>query len=472
MTVSSTSSTSGTGSAIATALGVGSGIDSSALVSQLVAAVRGPRESAITSQQSTNSTQISALASASSSLDTFAKALQTTLDSAGFAGQPVSNDPTIVAASAIAGGVPQGLPAQIEVVQLAAAQTSMSGALANSTATVGTGTLTLTPASGTAISVTLDSSNNTLDGLAAAINGKNAGITATVVTDNQGARLVLKGATGAGGGFTLTAGSDADGALSGFVGGVTNVQAAADSIVKIDNVEMHNSSNTLTSAIPYVRIDLNKAAPGTSVTIASNQPTSNMRDLVSQFVDAYNTLRKALNDATAPGTNGSGAGALAGDPGVRDMMQRLSTFTSTNLASGGPYRTLVDIGVSTNRDGTLSLDTNRLDAALAADPTAVTQMLNPAVSSAANPGLAQMVQNVRDALQGTNGSLVVSQNRLDSMKQSLADQLDKLNSDMDSYQSNLTDQFAAMDKQLTALKATQTYLQQQIQVWNGSNNNK
>jgi flagellar hook-associated protein 2 len=460
------------GSSIAASLGIGSGIDTSALVSKLVAAVREPKETVITGRQSTNNARVSALASASSSLDTFSNALASLLSGTGFAGTPTSNDTSIVNVAALPGGTPTGLPAQIEVKQMASAQTLASTTLTDSTTAVGLGTLTLTTASG-ASTITIDSSNNTLAGLAAAINAKGAGVTASVVTDNQGSRLVMKGATGEANAFTLTAGTaDADlqrFTFDGTTGGLTKKQSAQDSIIAIDNVEMHNSSNTIDTAIPYVRIDLNKAAPGTFVTLASDEPTSTMRDLVVEFVDAYNTLRTALNSVSATGTDASTAGALAGDSGIRDMKTQLARLTSTNLIGSGPVQTLADLGVSTNRDGTLALDTKKLDAAIAANPAAVTQMLNPTVSSDANLGLAGAMKKVRDAIQGDGGALAASQRKYKALQTDLTDQLSKLDKDMTDYEARMTAIYSKMESQLTTLKATQSYLEQQVAVWTNSN---
>ncbi|CAN5448574.1 flagellar filament capping protein FliD [soil metagenome] len=465
-------------SSITTALGVGSGIDTQALVANLVSAVREPKETAITGRQTTNNARISALASASSALDTFSTALTTLLSGTGFSGEPVSNDMSIATVALLPGGTPTGLPAQIDVRQLASAQTLESGIVAAKTSTVGLGSLTLTTAAGN-VDVTITSTNNTLEGLAAAINGatingKATGVTASVVTDNQGARLVLKGATGAANAFTLTpatAGADTDlqrFTFDGTTGSMTKKQDALDSIVRIDNVEMHNDSNVLSSAIPYVRIDLNKASPGTLVTLASNQPTTTIRDLVVEFTDAYNVLRKGLNSVTATGTDASTAGALAGDAGTRDMMRQLSRLTSTQLASSGSFRVLADIGISTNRDGTLALDTDKLDAAIAKDPAAVTQMLNPAVSTDDNPGLAGAMTKVRDAIKGDGGALAASQRKFAALKTSLTAQLAKLDTEMTDYQTRLTAVYSKMESQLTAMKATQSYLTQQIAVWNNS----
>lgn len=455
-------------SSIASALGIGGGIDSGAIVSQLVAATRAPKENVLTGRLQVNNARISALASASSSLDTFSKALNDLLSGIGFSGQPVSNDPSIATVSLLPGGVPAGLPAQIEVVRLASAQTLVS---ANISGAVGTGTLALTTSKGS-FNVEITSATATLADLASAINVKDSGVTASVVTDNQGSRLVLKGATGEDNAFTLTT-TSTDGlerfAYSTATPTMEKKQDALDSHIRVDNIDMYNGTNIVDTAIPYVRIDLNKAAPGTSVTLASNEPTKTVRDLVVEFVTAYNTLRSALNAATASGVDASTAGALAGDAGMRDMMKQLSRLTSTQLADSGPYRTLADLGISTNRDGTLKMDLKKLDAVIAANPSAVTQMLNPAVSTDTAPGIAKAMQKVRDSLQADGGALAASKAKYAALQASLADQLEKLDTEMDNYEARLSQTFANMDRQLTALKATQTYLEQQIAVWNNKN---
>jgi flagellar hook-associated protein 2 len=456
----------------ATSLGVGSGINTTQLVSDLVNATRQPKERAINGRIATNNARISALASAKSSLDTFSTSLTEVLKRSEYSGQPVSNDPSIAAVSLIAGGTPKGLPAQLEVRQLARAQTLVSNVtLADGSAVAGTGTLTLTTATGS-VDITLASPKNQLADLASAINDAKAGVTASVVLDKNGARLVLKGESGAANAFTLTAGADADADLSRFTfdgttGGMTRSQTAQDAIIRVDNVEMNFARNEVTTAIPYLRIDLNKAAPGTTVTLATNQPTATIKDLVQEYVAAYNKLRTALNDATRPGTETTAGGALAGESSVRTMIQRLSGLNTTSLAATGPYRTLVDIGVKTNRDGTLALDEARLDKALADNPAAVTQMLNPTVQSTDNPGIAGALKKITDALTDSDdGVLTTAQGKYDKLKTALGDQLEKLDKEMSDYEEQLTKTYSAMNTRITGLKATLSYLQQQVDVWN------
>jgi flagellar hook-associated protein 2 len=460
---------------IATALGIGSGIDTSALVSSLVSAARDPKQKVITDRQTTNNARISALGSASSSLDTFADALNSLLAGTGFAGSPASNDPSIAAVSLLPGGVPK-LPAQLEVRQLAAAQTIASAPVAGATAStqLGAGSFSLQVGSGAAVPITLTAPNSSYADLAAAINAAGTGVTASVITDNQGTRLVMKGVTGAANSFTFT-NTSANTALDAFTwdgtaGGMTRQVEAKDAIILLDGVEQHYSTNTVDNAIANLRIDLNKAAPGTSVTLASTEPTTSMRDLMVEFVDAYNTLMKALNTSSAKGADSSSAGVLNGEASIRDMKRQLSQMTSTVLATSGTYKTLSSIGVSTNRDGTLKLDTDALDKALAADAKGITQMLNPAVKSDTTPGLAGLMDSVRDKIQQKDGPLATAKAKYEKLGDDLKEQLDKLNDQMTDYQAQLSKVYTAMETRLSALKATQSYLEQQVAMWTKSDN--
>lgn len=458
---------------IASALGIGSGINTTQLVADLVASSREPKETALNTRITTNNARISALASAKSSLTTFSNALTELLKSTSYSGQPVSNDESVASVSTMTGGTPQGLPAQLEVTQLAKGQVMESATLAASTATAGVGTLTFTNTkSGTSFDVTLTSPANTLADLAKAINDKNGGISASVVTDANGSRLVMKSATGADSAFTVTS-ANADTDLGRFltdgaVGHMVQKQAAQNAKVNIDGVAMEFGSNEVTTAIPFLRIDLNKAAPGTVVTLATNQPTATMSDLVGEFVTTYNNLKTALNSSTKSTTDK--VGLLSSDAGVREMSRRLATLTNTALTDTGDYRTLADIGVTTNKDGTLALDSARLTKVLTDNPEAITQMLNPTVPSATKIGLGGALKSVTDYLNDDDGPLASSTNTYTKLQASLADQMDKLDTNMTNYKDQLTKTYTAMQTKLTQIKATQSYLEQQIAIWNNSDN--
>lgn len=380
-TTSSTSAASAT-STILSSLGVGSGIDTTSLVNNLVAADRAPKDAALQARQDTNTAQISSLADVASGIDSFASALTTLVGGGTLFTQPSVSDTSILSASAIPGKPIGNLADQLEVVQLAQAQSLQSVAVADPTAAIGQGDLTLNTAVGS-FTVTIDASNDSLNGLATAINAKNAGVTAAVITDSSGSRLVLKGATGAANAFTLGVPAGTATGLERFAydpnatGGMSLAQSAQDAIVKLDGVQVNRATNSFSDLIAGVQIDLKHAAPGTQVSLGITRPTAAIEQAVNDFVAAYNEMQAVIAKATAAGGNGQASGPLHNDLSVRQMQQQLAKLPSMTLNSVGTVKTLAEIGVSTNRDGTLSVDTSRLETMLAQDPAGAEGLFNP-----------------------------------------------------------------------------------------------
>lgn len=395
MTVSSTTATNSTASVVSSAsysilnsLGTGSGIDTGTLVTQLVAANKASKETAITARQTANTAKISALATVKSGLDSFSSALQTLTAGGALSTTPTSSSAAIAAVAAIPGGHVGDLSATLQVTQLAQAQTIESGAVADSTAAIGQGAMTLTTSTGT-FHLTIDPSNDSLAGLAAAINAAHANVSASVVQDGTGYRLVVKGATGAGEGFTLAA-DDGASALAAYQydgtsgSPMTLAQGAQDALLKLDGVSVTRPSNTIDDLVAGVKISLKGVG---AVALGSTRPTAAITEAVTDFVSAYNSLKAAIDATTAAATATSDAGALNGNATIRDIQSRLAKLTSTTLSSHGSVGTLAEIGVSTGNDGTLALDGARLAARLASDPDGVEAMFNPGQQSS-NPLLA------------------------------------------------------------------------------------
>lgn len=389
-TTSSTSSTSSSssGSSILTALGAGSGIDTGALVTSLVSASFDPKDQALKSKEDANTAKISTLGTLTSGIDAFATALQSLVAGGTLKTQPTTSDSSVVTATAQAGASIGALSAQLEVRQVATAQSNYSTALTGGAATaVGAGGLTLTTR-GRSFDITIDDSNNSLTGLAAAINATNtgstpSGVTASVVTDANGARLVVKGQTGAANDFSIAAKAGATADLQRFTTSqMSSAQSAANAVIRMDGVDASFSSNSVTSLIPGVTLNLVAAKPGTTVSLGFNRPTEAITQAVNDYVSAYNQLRGELNTAMAVGSGGSDQGPLYGNSAIKQMQRQLQQITSTALSAypNGP-QTLAEIGVSTAQDGTLSVDSSRLSKALATYPDAVEAMFNPSQRS-------------------------------------------------------------------------------------------
>jgi flagellar hook-associated protein 2 len=387
---------------ITSTLGIGSGIDTKTLVSQLVAAQYDTKKAALTAKSEMLGAQVSSLAQLKSGLSGFSSALAALVGSGQLTTQPTSSDYAAVGVSALASAKLGALSTEIEVRQLATNQIVTSQPFASSDAAVGTGTLTVTlgtatyaagvptgfvqRAGSTPIAITIAAGENSLAGIARAINAANAGVTASIVGDGAGATLSIKGANGADAGFRIDVAEDGGApglsalSFNPAAPTMTLARAAQNSIAVVDGVTVSRAGNVVSDLIPGVRLDLLKAEGGKSIAIGSARPTAAIGQAVSDFVAAFNELRGILKTETDPST-----GVLSGDVGARSMARQLGSLTSTPLTSAaiaeGAPRTLAEIGVRTNRDGTLSIDSARLNAAITAYPDAVEAMFNPSQSS-------------------------------------------------------------------------------------------
>lgn len=386
-TSTTTSSSASIGQSILTSLNAnGSGIDTDSLITNLTAAQKASLETPITTKQTANTAQISSVASITSDLTSFSTALQQLISGGSLQTQPVSSDTSVMSVAAVAGTPVGALSQSVTVNALAYAQSVKSSAY-SSGQTFNTGTMTLTVGSGSPISITVDSTNNTLSGIAQAINAKAAGVTANVITGSDGtATLVLKGTTGAANSFTLTS-NDGTGqsgtSLSALstTGGLTQTQAAQDASVTVDGVTVTRATNTFNDVIPGVSMTLAKVG---TVSLSSTRPNDAITTAVTNIVDTYNNLLSELNTATAAASSSASAGPLQGNSAIRQLKTQLSKLTTTPLNATGTIRTLAELGVSTAQDGTLSVNSSTLSTMLNKYPDDVESMFVTSQSSSSS----------------------------------------------------------------------------------------
>lgn len=451
-------------SSIINGLGAGSGIDTAKLVDELANASRQPKADLFAKRLQTVQAKISSVAQARSDLESFAKSLTDLVAGGSLQSQPALSDPNALSATAAIGAQIGSLDSQIEIDQLASAQTIYSNYIPDATAPIGQGSMTLA-VGGQNYAITIDASHDSLNGLATAINATGSGVTATVLTDSSGSRLVLRGQSGSANAFSLTT---SDAALQSFAygsgGGMTLGQAAQDAKFTVDSVAYTRSSNTVGDVIPGVTLTLRKATPGELVSITTTRPTDTLKQTLNDFVNVYNTLKKDMAAArTATGDDGA----------LRSLDRQLSSLLTTSLTSNTSLSRLSDIGISTNRDGTISLDSTKLNAALTANPDAVEALFSPTRDATHNtttdPGIALALQQLTDNVTGSSGVLEGLKNRLDQESSGITKDQASMEDQEASYKSRLEQQFGTLDSRLSALKATQSYLQQQVKVWTNSN---
>ncbi|MDG5488311.1 flagellar filament capping protein FliD [Sphingomonas sp. BGYR3] len=460
-------------------LGTGSGIDTTALVNSLVEAQFAAKNAQLEQRQETLTTQLSTVSQLKSGISGFSTALSQLVSGGTLTTQATSSNTSIVRATSLNGAQITSLNADVEVRQLAAAQVAYANPVTDPAAAIGTGVLSLqfgtatvsgttmtgfTAGASAAIDITIDETNNSLTGIRDAINAAKAGVTASIVSDSDGARLVLKGTSGAAQAFRLTATEDeAAPGLSALAIGVGSTgtkigTAAADAIVAVDGVAVRRTTNSISDLIPGVRLDLVAASTGTTIKIGASQPTDNLRQAVNDVVTTYNELYTALREATDPIS-----GPLRADPGARSMMQAMRELSLRQLipADGNAPRTLAELGVATARDGSLSVNSAQLNRALTSYPEAVGRMF-----AAGTGGLSGALFAISTAATSRSTGLGASEQRYNRQQSDLTDQQAKATEQAEAARTRMTRQFASMDARVAAYKSTQNFLTQQIEAWN------
>ncbi|TCM18850.1 flagellar hook-associated protein 2 [Novosphingobium sp. PhB165] len=480
-TTTSTTSTTSAASSLATtslvtALGGGSGVDMAALANNLAIAQFATRTDQLTTKADKLNTQISTASNIKSMLLAIDTSLGTLVRSGDLARTPnVAN--SAVATGGLTGSTTPTGTYSLEVTKLASAQQIASKAYAAKTDLVGAGTLTLRfgTVSGSsfsedtthaAVNITVDS-DDTLADVATKINAANSGVTAYVAQTVDGAQLVLKGAEGAKNAFTLQATENADAPglsnLAWTPGSTTGtvLATAGDASLKVDGLSITSASNTLTDVIPGVKLTLTGTNTGAPTTVSFADPTTSIASSMQDLVDALNEVVGALNTATAVG------GDLANDSGARSLKRALSGLGSATIMPNatGMAKTLADLGLKTQRDGTFTLDNDRLTATIAADPDGVAAMFTNGI----NGVFGTLDKIYRTASSSTDtSSLGGSISRYTKQLAQVASDQSDLADQQEALRARLASQFTVSETRISVSKSTLSMLQGQIAQWNKS----
>ncbi|OIQ86308.1 flagellar hook-associated protein 2 [mine drainage metagenome] len=380
-----------------TSTGIGSGIDINGLVSKLMTVESLPLTQLAT-KEATFQGQITALGSLKGALSSFQTAMSGMSTAAQFnAVNATPADATVLTATAFSTAAAGSY--SVNVSALAQAQSLEAAGQTNSTSAIGTGASTTVSfqfgsLSGSTFtqdtsqaggSVTIDSSNNSLQGIRDAINNANIGVTASIVNDGSANpyRLVLTSTkTGANSVMNITVSGDttlqnllaynpAATPPSSSPNPPVQTTAAQNAAFTVNGVSITSASNTVATAIPGVTMNLLKQGASTTLAVARN--TSAVQKAASDFVSAYNSLSSTLNSLSSYDATTSTAGPLLGDPTVLNIESQLSNTLNTPLAGlSGSLTNLTQIGITLQKDGTMALDSTVLNSAISSNLAGIT----------------------------------------------------------------------------------------------------
>lgn len=392
------------------AAGIGSGLDVNGIVSQLMASERQPLTALAKQEQSYNQ-KLSAFGQMRSALAGFQAAMQNLSSDSKFqALSATASDTKVLSVSASGNATPASY--QLEVLQLAQQHKLASSGYAATSDVVGSGTLTIqfgtydsglntftANADKATKSITIAPANNTLAGVRDAINAANAGVTATIVNDGSasGNRLVLTSTdSGANNSLKISVtdddatGTDTSGlsalaydptAVIGSGKNLSQAGEAKSAQLKIDGITVNQSTNTVTNAIEGVTLNLATTNIGTPLTLAVSRDTKTITDAVQSFVTAYNGTSGTLKNLTAFKGVGAQNGILLGDSTARAIQVEMRNMLNTTIDSGGSLTSLSQIGVSFKSDGTLALDTAKLNTAISTNVSDITALFAKAAKA-------------------------------------------------------------------------------------------
>lgn len=373
-------------------------------------------------------------------------------------------------------------------------QVSDEGQFADKSTTLyKTGTLVVT-ANGKSTNVTIDAENNTLAGIAQAINDADTGVTATIISDGATSnpyRLVLTadsipgtlpdydGADDiAGNGDDETDVSLDTSGLDSEGGAVFNptfsvVQEAQQAHIQVDTVDIYSTSNTFTEAISGVTLTLDAADnAATSTTLSVKLDKGELQGNISSFVSEYN---KVMNYITSQSTYGNTeAGILSGDASLRQIKGRLQSLLTTQIKGSGSINTLAELGLATQKDGTIKINDSTLSAAIDEDLDSVVKLLAGEGSGAtAIDGIVTKFSDyLTDITSPTGGFLAGRQASNTSTIKRIDSSIEHLEQRLEKREESLRRQFNALEQLISTFNSQSDYLTQQLSMLSSLWSNK
>ena len=479
-------------------LGSASGINGEDLITQLLAAEKAP----ITKVEQENTklnTKLSTWGRIQSGFSAL-KDAAAALNKADFwnATTAKSSDESTVTVTTSAESSPGSY--NVVVNKLAQAQYVASNAYASKTDAVGEGTLTIelgtyTPnpsappaatfaakAAASAVNIEIGPGDNTLEKIRDKINAANAGVTASLVTDASGTRLVLRGATGVDNAFRVTA-TDSDGNntdatglsslaydLSADITNMSRTQTASNAEATINGLAVSSDTNTLSNVVDGLTIKLGKvSAAGTSVDLTVNQDTDTIRKGIDAFKTAYNDVVGLIRVQTLYDEASKTAGTLQGDSTAVGLLRQLRSLAGGETTASATYGRLSDIGLEMSKEGTLSVNEKKLGPAVTSNLGELKKFFSTIDDTdAAKEGIAERFRKLGAQVTDTEGSISARTNGIKGTIKRNEDKIERLEDRIPLIEARLRAQYTALDQNMTRLNGLSTYVSQQLALLNSS----
>ncbi|MFT4434261.1 flagellar filament capping protein FliD [Caballeronia sp. 15715] len=465
----------------------GKNTDVPALVAAIVNARVAGLNAANVAKQKTSTSQLTAVGSLKSVMSLLQSSLASLSDGSALSAVIAKADGKGLTATAGKGATTGSYA--IQVTNIATSQSITSGAF-GAKETLGTGTLKLS-VGGSDVSINIDSSNNTLSGIAAAINSAsgNPGVSATVITGTDGAHLVLHSSTtGKASGISVEVTPTGSGDNTGLsklnvsssistvdptdpaktVAPYTTIETSAnwkqtaagrDALLTVAGTEVSSPTNSVTSAIVGLSINLTSESVGTTQTLSISADTTAQQTSLKAFVTAYNnfiSMAASLTSFDASQPKGSQGGPLLGDSMMNTVRNALATVISKGVptSAGGVkgMANLGSIGITLQKDSTLKIDETVLNAALTTKPGTINALFS------AGSGIGAEMNKTLTTFLKKDGLI---DNRTNALNKDL-DNIKVQGTKLDAFATQLTNsynaQFTALNTLMAHMASNASYL--------------
>lgn len=459
-----------------TSLGVGSGLGLSGILDSLQAAEKASLKP-ISAQQSAFTAKLSGYGTLKNVLTNFQTA-NSALNSADlFSATKATTSGTAFSATtsgnAVAGKYTVSVEklAQAQTLTSTQTQSDTKKAIASSDSTI-----TIKQENGKdPVTISLTAANSSLSGIRDAINGANAGVSASIIKTSEGNYVLSLTSKETGTKNAMTVSVAGDAALESFMGtdsnGLKESVAAQDAQLTVNNVAITSSSNTISDALEGITLNLNEVTTSDQ-TLNITKDASKAKDAVKGWVDAYNALQDTFSNLTRytavdPGSDAQSStnGALLGDSTLRTIQTQLKSML-TNAASSSSFKTLAQIGISTDpTSGKLKLDDTKLDSALSSDAAGVKAMI---VGDGKTTGITTRIATSLTGWLSSTGIVQAATDGVSKTLNELTTQYNNTSKRIDSTIARYKEQFTQLDIMVSKLNSTSDYLTSQFENMNSS----
>ena len=452
-------------------VGIGSGLNIKELVNSTVKAEIAPKATQLNRLEKSAEAKFSALGTLQSALSNFQTAMKD-LNNMDLFNNRTANSSNTALLTASSEKTALSGTYRVQVEQLASSSKVSTAALAKDFSSDSDGALTVKLGASDTDAVTINIAKGAnLVEIRDALNEqlKDKGISANIVNNpaTGQSQLIFSGKeTGAGNDIIIegtggVVGLSVDGTAKAAVGGAGYLEQAGNAKFTIDGLQLESASNTVTNAIPDVSFTLKGTTEANKpLTVTVGQDDKGVKEQLKKFVDSYNEFVKVSGQLTAVTKVGDAApvvGSLVGDSTVRNLVNGIRSELG-NMAenSGSTIRTLANLGITTQKDGSLKIDDKKLDSVLATNFDDVGKFF------AGDNGLMARMDKRISSYTGENGIISVRQKSLDATRTDVKEQRIKLEARATQIEARLFKQYYAMDALVGQLSTTGNQISQML----------